>query len=178
MTDFTALTSAELLAFYNANSTKEVARFADRATAIRRCEALPIAVVLAQPRAHVHGTCPSCGVEDQVPAGLEGTSAGEHRSYCNYCYVTYENDTGKIVKDAKASTTRSAGIAASWTVAGVRAARSERTGVSANGMYFKSLAKAFAFHHVSMRGHIKRRMLLKATGQIEVGGITFKVSNA
>jgi hypothetical protein len=176
MTDFTALTSAELLAFYNANSTKEVTRFADRATAIRRCEALPLTLALA--RVHVHGTCPSCGVEDQVPAGLEGTSAGEHRSYCNYCYVTYENDTGKIVKDAKASTTRSAGIAASWTVAAVRAARSERTGVSVDGVHFKSLAKAFAFHNVSMRGHIKRRMLLKATGQIEVLGITFKVSNA
>jgi hypothetical protein len=112
-----------------------------------------------------------------VPAGVEGTAAGEDRSYCNYCYVTYDNDTGKIVKEPKASTTRSIGIAVSWTNAATRASRSERTGVTANGFFYKSLAKAFAYHQIPMRGFIQQRLILKAAGHIVVNGITFNVAH-
>lgn len=119
-----AAKTAELLAFYNANSGKApVARFSDRASAERRVNALiaelaakapapaPVKATskkaerqaeaarrLAAVKAH---SCPACGNEHDQTAGRcidrngRQETVEEHIGCCHSCGETYDVNTGK-----------------------------------------------------------------------------------
>ena len=164
--NFSEMSTADLRSWYNAHASKPVARFSDRAAAIRRCEAL---AEMAPGKA-----CPACGqVQDQAPAGEEGTRAGE-RLFCHHCGATYE-PSGRIYHAPASNPSRSAAIASSWTNPEVRAARSQRTSVRCGGTVYPSLARAFRALGLPLARHIAYRIELKATGRITVGSHVFTV---
>ena len=146
MTNFSALSAAELVAAFNALvaevgsavGAKPVARFADRKTAIARCEKIERArdeIVAARaeadaalaasaaietakaktPAAYVRGTCPSCGSgpdSGNITCG-QGTKSGdivnEHQAYCHGRGHEFNYDTGrKITRPSKTSTAAAA----------------------------------------------------------------------
>ncbi len=150
MTNFSALSAAELVAAFNALvaevgsavGAKPVARFADRKTAIARCEKIERArdeIVAARaeadaalaasaaietakaktPAAYVRGTCPSCGSgpdSGNITRG-QGTKSGdivnEHQAYCHGCGHEFNYDTGrKITRPSKTSTAAAAALIA------------------------------------------------------------------
>jgi hypothetical protein len=184
--------TAELLAFFNANSAKKVARFADKATAQKRVAALvatlpapkKAAKAAAAPKAERNSrkdqnACPACGsTADQTPAGPEGTAAAE-RNFCHHCSTEYSPSTGKIYKAPAVSADRAMSIAKSWMDKAVAVARAERTSVRvsvpaigsepAYKAEFKSVAEAFRKLGLPMSKHIKFRMELKAAGKAAFG---------
>jgi transposase-like protein len=150
-------TTAELLAYFNANSgQKPVARFSDRKSAERRVTQLllgtpeakfskelaggvkkPAAKKAAYKQLFVDGSavCPACGKHEDITCGRIVESkklqrvVDEHIATCHHCDHTWNMDTGRAVKSAAASPERSAAIAASWKNKGVAAARATRHGV-------------------------------------------------
>jgi len=69
---------------------------------------------------------------------------------------------------------RSTAVAASWSDAGVKAARSQRNGVLVNGKTeYKSVRAAFVALGLPIGSHIKFRMKLKADGKAEFDGHEF-----
>jgi hypothetical protein len=145
-------TTAELVAFYNANAFQPVKKFTDRATAERRVTALLDA---------------ADSVDNSVLA-MVGLPPVEKRQ--------------PVVKRAAASATRSAGIAASWAVPEVAAARAERTGTievrQGNKLIgsYRSVAHAFTSLGMSLKGHVPFRMSLKVEGEKAHGVYTFAIA--
>lgn len=152
----TTATTAELVAFYNANSTTPVKRFSDRKTAERRVAALlaveqqqNVVKVTAQEIAaaarramaenKVHSAhqlaCPECGDTDNLTTGevklLRGMQhvVNEHIADCHSCGHEWNTLTGKPLRKVAASSERSVAIAASWHDADVAAARAARHAV-------------------------------------------------
>lgn len=145
-------TTAELVAFYNANAFQPVKKFTDRATAERRVTALLDA---------------ADSVDNGVLA-MVGLPPVEKRQ--------------PAVKRAAPSATRSAGIAASWAVPEVAAARAERTGTievrQGNKLIgsYRSVAHAFTSLGMSLKGHVPFRMMLKLEGQLSYDSYTFVIA--
>ena len=178
------MTTAEMVAEYNALTGKNIKKFSSRAAGEKQ---------LAKVRSEVSSTsqaaadkvvekkgfdyavdgCPGCGAtEDQAAAGLDGTIAGDQRNFCHKCSTEYWRDTGKIYKAPKVSTTRSKGISESWNNPEVAAKRAQRHNVKVvldgkeKGV-FRSTLEAFKKLNLPQSGHIKFRMALKAAGQKE-----------
>ncbi len=145
-------TTAELVAFYNANAFQPVKKFTDRATAERRVTALLDA---------------ADSVDNSVLA-MVGLPTVEKRQ--------------PAVKRAAASATRSAGIAASWKNPQVAAARAERTGTievrQGNKLIgsYRSVAHAFNSLGMSLKGHVPFRMMLKLEGQLSYDSYSFAIA--
>ena len=182
-------TTAELVAFYNANvpAEKKIKKFADRATAEKRVAALaPIEFNVSGFEIHGHTHCPHCNIHLSNGVSQHGDDVNgkplrhdTHVFECMGCGAGF----GALLKKAKASATRSAGIAASWAVPEVAAARAERTGTievrqgtKLIGQY-RSVAAAFGALGFSLRGHIPFRMALKAEGQKPFGAYTFAIAS-
>lgn len=208
-------TTAELVAFYNANvpADKQIKKFADRATAEKRVQ--PMADQLARESAaddreiaawnagsatpeapehesnvsgfEIHGQthCPSCGIDLRNGVSMHGDDVNgkplrhdTHMFECMGCGAGF----GALLKKAKPSTSRRAGIAASWAVPEIAAARSERTGTievrqgkKLIGTY-RSVAHAFTSLGMSLKGHIPFRMSLKVEGEKAHGAYTFAIA--
>lgn len=168
--------TAELVAFYNAHAVKQVSKFADRKTAEKRVLAL-IADMTAQgqfcPHCNDIANPDSCGA-DITYAGQEGTAAGE-RMFCHRCSTEFKSD-GTAYNAPKASTHRSAAIAASWADKDVAARRAARHHVVVEGKgEFKSVREAFSRLGLPISKHIRFRMALKAAGALEFGNLMFRV---
>jgi hypothetical protein len=190
----TTASTAELLAFYNANATKPVARFSDRKTAERRVNALLVIMTQAavRPKAvqaeYKPGTCPNCGATSDITCGqVVDTKRGqhvvnEHEAFCHSCCHEFNYDTGRAIRRRAQSdnATRSAAIAASWTDKRVAAARATRHAVrvtdprGGQGSY-KSVREAFMVLALPLGQHIKFRGALKAAGKGEFSGFKFKL---
>jgi len=128
------------------------------------------------PKIYLVGCCPECGADkDQTPAGLEGTKA-EQRNFCHNCRTEYDPTTGAVYKAPIASITRSAAIAKSWEDPDVKAARSERTHVSAKGMTYRSVPQAFQLLKLPMGRMVAFRGKLKKAGKLEFDGVMFTVA--
>ena len=89
---------------------------------------------------------------------------------------------GDLIKRAKPSLSRRAGIAASWAVPEIAAARSERTGTievrkgnKIVGQY-RSVAHAYTSMGMSLKGHIQFRMALKVERTKDLGAYTFSIA--
>jgi rubredoxin len=174
-------TTAELLAFFNANSPKPVARFSDRKTAERRVAALIAELPAAEPvvaAAYVVGTCPNCGATTDITCGTVVERNGhqevvrEHEAHCHGCGHEFNYDTGKPLKQRAQS--QGAGVAASWLNPEVRAARVARHAVAVAGQgSWASVAKAFAALKLPSNKIIRTRAELVAKGTAKVGDFEF-----
>jgi hypothetical protein len=202
--DISTSSTADLLAFYNANSGKApVARFSDRKTAERRVAALieqlvPIAPAPAPApvekpaakSAYVVGTCPSCGATQDITCGQVVERRGrqhvvnEHQALCHGCGHEFHYDTGRALpKRGAASTERGASIAASWKNPDVAARRAARHAVAvrfADGTTraFRSTPEAFLVIGLPMGQMTKFRAALKLSGKADFGGFRFSIAQA
>jgi rubredoxin len=197
--DIASTTTAALLSFFNAHADKPAARFADRATAVRRVTALieqieatrvaTAATSSAAKRAAKKATkvvaayvansnvCPKCGADkDQTAAGLEGHS-GEDRNFCHHCGTEYHPESGKVYHAPAASATRSGAIAKSWADPATAAARAERNHVVVNKIEYRSVLQAFQQLGLPVSKHIAFRGQLKASegGKLAFQGTIFKL---
>lgn len=189
--------TAELVAFYNANAAKPVTKFSDRKTAERRVAALiatlPVAAepvvaaaepVVAEQGKYLRGTCPSCGATQDITCGTVIERHGkqelvrEHEALCHGCGHEFNYDNGKPLKLAAESTTRSAAIAATWTDPNVRAARAVRHAVTVLGRgHFDSVAKAFAALNIPSNKIIRTRAALVKGERVTIDGHEFVMQN-
>ena len=141
MLNITTATTAELVAFYNANASTPVKKFADRKTAERRVAAL----IESLPKY----------VDQFDMRELEAKAKRQPKPKAPKVYKTHEE--------------RSAAIAASWRVPPVAAARCTRHAVKVitpEGleMGFRSTKQAFECLELPLGQHIRFRGQLKATG--------------
>lgn len=193
-----AASTAELLAFYNANSGKDaVKRFSDRKTAERRVAAL----LSATPKASAHGTtykqayrngtpvCPECDASSDITCGevkmLHGEQhvVNEHIAQCHGCGHQWDTNTGKPRRRAadKAAASRSLAIAESWKDKKVAAARATRhhvvvTTPKGEKAEHRSVREAFMIFSLPLGRHIKFRSALKSAGKAEIDGYKFRLA--
>lgn len=185
-------TTAELVAFYNANVavTKQIKKFADRATAEKRVAALNSVAPIVESNVygfeiHGHANCPSCGIDLRNGVSQHGDDVNgkplrhdTHEFECMGCGAGF----GDLIKRAKPSLSRRAGIAASWAVPEVAAARSERTGTVSVAKgdkvvgHYRSVAHAYTLLGMSLKGHIQFRMALKVERTKDLGAYTFTIA--
>lgn len=170
-----AAKTADLVAFWNAKSDKPVKKFADRATAEKRCISL-LAVLKALAEEHSKNATeawedlnvrPVVHAPRQVAVKPEVEEPNEELSDEEFeAKMKAEIAGGATKKEARSN---SAGIAASWTDKKVFEARMKRDGVSVewNGLgghhleEFKSVRAAFAALALPDSKHIRFRMKLK-----------------
>lgn len=183
MINVTAATTAELVAFYNANSEKPVKKFQDRATAERRVAALiesaPKKSAMAKREeaedkmlADAYGVthCPSCKIHLSNGVTTHGDDDIKHEE-AQFSCMGCGHEFGK-----KLSVARSEAIAASWCREDVRIARSQRNGVKVTGgelvgeHTFRSVKAAFEQLNLPLSKHINFRGRLKAAGTLEEFG--------
>lgn len=181
------MTTAELVAEYNALTSKSIKKFSSRAAgekqvekarehyfANARKEAAEAIESVAQYRQDRDG-CPAChATEDQTYAGLEGTVAGS-RFFCHRCGTEYTEE-GKIYNRAAASASRSAAIANSWKDPEVAAIRAKRLHVVVDGQEFKSVHAAFVALNLALSAHIRVRMQLRQAKSLTYAGHLFQVA--
>lgn len=184
--DIASVATKDLVAFYNANASKTVSKFADRKTAEARVMAL--VETLEAPALEletdvatevpsdivIHKTRASRTVDDEASNLLNSNTPEDE--------VTAEEALRELalMKEAaqkKASTpskasgrTLSQAIADSWKLEGVTEARMTRHGVevTVDGEShgdFKSVAAAFTALGLPMTKHIRFRMLVKKEGR-------------
>lgn len=167
-----AASTKDLVAYYNHFAGKNIAKFSSRSAGLKQCEKYAI-----DERDGVFVfVCPHCGGNANITnAGPEGTVAGAERGFCHDCGTEFWYATGKIYHRPASSASRSASIAASWADPEVRAERSVRTRVMADGIEYRSVAQAFAKLGLSMGAHIRVRMDLKAAGKLTYLGHKFEV---
>lgn len=190
-----SLTTKQLVDAYNALAEKPVKKFQDRATALRRTEALvrekvvedaaveQIAPAFAQidedlvRRARLNaGECPACGGDaaSQTAAGAENTTLGQNFNFCHECGTTYSISDGAERKPVSAK--RSLAIMESWNDLAVHTKRRQRSAVrvkNAEGEVaeFRSVKHAFLALGLPLSKHIRFRMDLKAAGKLEAFGM-------
>lgn len=183
------MTTAEMVAEYNALTGKSIKKFSSRAAGEKqlakvRSEASSTSQAAADKVVEKTGFdyavdgCPGCGAtEDQTAAGLDGTIAGDQRNFCHHCSTEYWRDTGKIYKAPAKSVNRSKSISESWNKPEVAAKRARRDNVKVSGAgVFRSVLEAFKSLNLPQSKHIKFRMALKQVGSgvFEYGGKTYE----
>lgn len=178
--NITAATTAELIAFYNANAATPVKRFADRRTAERRVSDLMWKIELTAQYGCDH--CPACNIHLSNGVGEHGGDVNgriiRHKTAqfeCLGCGAEF----GPSIRVAAASATRSAAIAASWTDADVAKARATRDAVQVtdgkDGRWtFRSVREAFVRLGLPLGQHIRFRGQLKAAREATFGVYEFK----
>lgn len=175
------LTSKQLVEAYNALAEKPVKKFQDRATALRRTEAL-----VREKAANVQddeglvrrsrlnaGECPVCGGDAANQTAADATE-GQNFNFCHECGATYSAIDGSIKKPKSAK--RSRAIMESWNDLAVHAKRRQRSAVrvvNAEGetAEFRSVKQAFLALGLPLSKHIRFRMELKAAGKLEAFGM-------
>lgn len=192
-------TTAELVAYYNANvaADKQIKKFADRKTAELRVSKLFATDLEVQAEArrtssvygydvHGHTDCPHCGIHLSNGVSQHGDDVNgkplrhdTHMFECMGCGGGF----GDLIKRAAASATRASGIAASWAVPEIADKRKERTGnievrqgTKLIGTY-RSVAHAFTSLGLSLKGHIPFRMALKVERVKDLGAYIFYIAS-
>lgn len=175
------LTSKQLVEAYNALAEKPVKKFQDRATALRRTEAL-----VREKAANVQddeglvrrsrlnaGECPVCGGDAANQTAADATE-GQNFNFCHECGATYSAIDGSIKKPKSAK--RSRAIMESWNDLAVHTNRRQRSAVrvkTSEGKVFefRSVRQAFLALGLPLSKHIRFRMELKAAGKLEAFGM-------
>ena len=173
------MTTAELIAEYNALTGKSITRFSTRAAGEQQLARARLATGVAiapVPEETVVNSkaCPHCKGDTHVKA-----SGGEgKRFHCEDCAITF-NIGGKILPTPKVlSTARSIGIRRSWEDLAVFEKRRVRDNVEVVGHgQFRSVRAAFEELEIPLNGHIKFRMELKEKREAEFSGFKFKITN-
>jgi hypothetical protein len=123
-------------------------------------------------------SCPACGTEsesDITAAGKEGTVAGDDRNFCHHCATEFWRATGKVFSRRNPGRDASVSAKESWLDADVKAARSKKDRVNANGTDYKSVAEAFKALKLNWSKHIKFRGDLKKAGKLAFDGVMFEI---
>jgi len=170
------MTTAEMVAEYNALTGKSIKKFSSRAagekqlTAVRAAQPQPQQEVDVIEEAH-HipelgiSHCPCCGIHlsngyttntDQRENNLP--LLDKHEYMCLGC----AGEFGPLIKGRSAK--RSAAISNSWNDADVAAKRSRRDHVTVNGSTYRSVRAAFGALKLPLNQHIRFRMALKESG--------------
>jgi len=191
--DLSGFAAADLKAFFNANCSVEVKKFATRAKMEERVLALATELQADGKGGAVESTSTAVAVvktdsaEQNADAGEESDDAGEQEE-------TPEEEAARLAaeahadanpeaqaakrRDAEARSAQSAGVARSWLDADVRRTRLTRHGVSVAikgdeetdgedtemGTY-RSVAEAFRVIGLPFDKHIKFRLALKTSAQ-------------
>ena len=154
-----AAATAELVATFNAFSTKPVKKFADRKTAERR--------VIALYREQMGEDMPATYTAPVAPVATTS--------------VVRVNTTevAEVAEVAEKAARRAAGneaISASWDNPEVRAARTSRIAIAVNGEEYTSVRAAFVALGLPLGRHIRFRGALRASGQVtDAAGNHWKV---
>lgn len=179
-----SLTTKQLVEAYNAVADEPVKKFRDRATALRRTEAL-VREKAAQTlnvqddeglvrRSRLNaGECPVCGGDAANQTAADATE-GQNFNFCHECGATYSAIDGSIKKPKSAK--RSRAIMESWNDLAVHTKRRQRSAVrvkNAEGEVaeFRSVKQAFLALGLPLSKHIRFRMDLKAAGKLEAFGM-------
>jgi hypothetical protein len=179
---FGAFTTAELIAFYNerVSAEKQVKRFSDRATAIKRCtdllESMAVSVESEE--------CPHCGVHlsnGVIEAGGETADGEMIRLELQFECMACGEEFGPAAhpdfrpkKSRSSSTAHSEGVARSWEDDVVRAKRRARHAVEVDGIRHGSVNKAFIALGLPSKECIAFRAILKANGSEKAYGMAWK----
>ena len=168
------MTTAEMVAEYNALTGKSIKKFSSRAAGEKQLASARAAHQPATPKKeekvetkkpyHPNDGCPNCGAKhDQTYAGEENTPAGE-RLFCHHCSTEYYQD-GRIYKAPAKSVTRSKAISESWANTDIAKKRARRDNVAVKGVgTFRSVCEAFKKLNLPLNQHIKFRMTIKKDG--------------
>lgn len=168
------MTTAEMVAEYNALTGKSIKKFSSRAAGERQLTAARAAQPQQEPTVteeqhHIPelqlSHCPCCGIHlsngyttntDQRENNLP--LLDKHEYMCLGC----GGEFGPLIKGR--SEKRSVAISNSWNDAEIAAKRSRRDHVMANGSVYRSVRAAFVALKLPMGQHIKFRMALKESG--------------
>jgi len=189
------LTGPELVAEYNRIAAilgrAEVKRFADRATGIKRVEAIrddeqEWELNAAAPSCdrdqeliEMYGTheCPGCGINLENGVCCDGDEDGSATGRVIHLDTQFECMAcghGFGEKNA-VNQLLSEGVAESWKDDEVRAKRVRRNKVMVDGTEYRSVKAAYIALGLPLSKHIKFRMELKEAGRIEVDGRVWSI---
>jgi len=114
----------------------------------------------------IEAKCPKCGqTEDQTPAGLPNTVAGDKRRTCQHCVTEYWLANGEVFDPQTKKEQRAEAIANSWKNPEVAEARAMRTNVAVEGYgTYRSVKAAFQALDLPLSRHIGFRMKVKKEG--------------
>jgi len=182
MTNFNEMSASALVEFYNTHAEKPVSRFADRKTAIKRCEALNVAESEPEVSGCGHSHCPGCGIhlsngvldfDSAVESAGSRAKADQSLEWsCMGCGAEW----GAVRYASRGNGNNSEGVAASWNDAEVRKARSTRDAVIVDGKsVFPSMPRACAA--LGIQFTTKMRKELKAARELTVGSFHFAIHN-
>lgn len=166
--ELNSFSTAALAQIFNVVSDKPVARFADKASAVRRTAAA-LATEGAARKLLAQSICPACGDRHN------GMTYGHNEEHllCHMCGTEFNANTGEKYVARKANGSASKAIAASWADPEVRADRLTRCACTVNGTAYASVGKAFAALGLPRGSHIRVRMEVKAAGRCEFRGYVF-----
>lgn len=166
------MTTAEMVAEYNALTGKSIKKFSSRAAGEKQLAAVRAAQPQQEPAVTEHVIqelqlthCPCCGIH--LSNGYTTNTAqrddnmpllDKHEYMCLGC----GGEFGPLIKGRSAK--RSASISNSWNDAEVAAKRSRRDHVSVNGSTYRSVRAAFGALKLPLNQHIRFRMALKESG--------------
>jgi hypothetical protein len=156
-------TTAELLEFFNAHSDKQVKRFADRATAIRRVTNLILDQLPTEAECGVIEICGDVALEVES----EEVESEEVESE--------EVESEEVESEEAARSNLSIAIEKSWTVAEFAAKRAQRSAVDVDGFEYRSVQHAYECLEMDPKNLIRFRMLLKRDGKLEDEGRTWTI---
>jgi hypothetical protein len=159
--DIKKATTAELLAFYNANSGRgEITRFADRATAEKR-----VRMLIDQ----LAGT-DSPGTD--APADEKPTPKAKDVKPVKAKAAKPK----KAADDRPTTEKRAESIAKSWKDPEVHAARSARNGCKVGGQVYTSVPMAFRDLKLDMKKHQRVRRQMVLNGHVTFEGHRFTLT--
>jgi len=173
------MSTAELLAEYNATTGKSTTKFASRAAGEKAVQKLrdtnardeEVNSSVTGYKIHEYHNCPHCGIHLSNGVIEHGDEVGEKilklKEFQFEC-MACGSEFGPALKHAAKSITRSTSISESWNDSEIAAKRARRDNVEVNGVQYRSVAQAFQKLNLPMSKHIQFRMELKATGTSKI----------
>ena len=153
--------TSDLIAFYNANSEKQVTKFADRRTAEKRC----MAIVDGWKAKIDAAKKPAFRNSDDVVENIRKAEKAKSKTRSEMASIMSLDTRAKM----------SAAIRESWNDTEVAAARKQRSAVLVDGVQYRSVGQAFEELGLPMSKCIKFRGELKAAGSLSEFGLSWKI---
>lgn len=173
------MSTAELLAEYNATTGKSTTKFASRAAGEKAVQKLRDTTArdadsgssVTGYKIHEYHNCPHCGIHLSNGVIEHGDEVGEKilklKEFQFEC-MACGSEFGPALKKTTKSITRSTSISESWNDQVVAEKRARRDAVEVNGVQYRSVAQAFQKLNLPMSKHIQFRMTLKETGEVDI----------
>lgn len=166
MEDISKMSTADILAEFNVLTGSAVKRFASRADGERR---LAKARADFEPVPDVSPTDAKMSIAEAVEPMAPWGDDQDDESPASEAPPASENAAAPV------TSSNAEGVARSWQDPAVRAARSARHGVEVDGVAYNSTRSAFRALNLPDNKHVSFRKQLKAAGELEFSGHTFKI---